>query len=120
MRKKILITLLITMLLLITIYNKNYALNFDPESFHPDATTQASGADRILNIGNLIIGVLSTVGTIASVAVLAILGIKYMLGSAEEKADYKTSMKPYLIGAILVFGITNILSIIVEIVTNVI
>ena len=31
-----------------------------------------------------------------------------MIGSAEEKADYKKTMMPYIIGAVLRFGATTI------------
>ena len=37
-----------------------------------------------------------------------------MVGSVEEKAEYKESMKPYLIGAVLVFTGTLIPQIIYE------
>ena len=36
-----------------------------------------------------ILGVIQTVGTIISVIVLMIIGIKYMLGSVEERSEYK-------------------------------
>ena len=39
-----------------------------------------------------------------------ILGIKYMLGSLEERASYKRSMLPYIVGAVLLFGGVNITS----------
>ena len=39
--------------------------------------------------------------------------MKYMAGGVEERAEYKKTMLPYVIGAILLFGITNILGIIV-------
>ena len=58
--------------------------------------------------GNTVLGLIQTVGTFVAVAVLMILGIKYMLGSIEERASYKKSMLPYLIGAILLFGAVNI------------
>ena len=37
-----------------------------------------------------------------------VLGIKYMMGSAEEKAEYKKTMIPYVVGAILIFAATTI------------
>ena len=37
-------------------------------------------------------------------------GIKYMMGSAEEKAEYKKVMLPYIIGAVLIFAGVNIAS----------
>ena len=49
---------------------------------------------------------------------LMILAIKYMLGSVEEKAQYKKTMFPYVIGCVLIFGITNILAIIIDMVSK--
>ena len=46
-----------------------------------------------------------------AILMLAILGIKYMLGSIEEKAEYKKDLIPYFIGAGLLFGITTIVKI---------
>ena len=94
--------------------------SFNPDAWAPDSTTDVSGASRLLDIGNTVVGFLRTVGSIVSVAVLAILGLKYMMGSVEDKAEYKQTMKPYLIGAVLVFGITNILAIVVNIATSLI
>ena len=81
----------------------------NPNSYNPG---ELSNAGTIINFGNSIIGIVQFVGTFASVIVLIILGIKYMLGSVEEKAEYKKTMWPYLIGAILVFATTTILSVI--------
>lgn len=63
-----------------------------------------SGTTQITSVGQSIVGILQTVGIILSVVVLIILGIKYMMGSAEEKADYKKSMIPYVVGAALIFA----------------
>lgn len=64
---------------------------------------------------NTIIGAVVTVGIVASVITLLILGIKYMIGSTEEKAEYKKSMIPYLVGAVLLFATSAIVSIIATI-----
>lgn len=89
-----------------------------PNTYKPESQTDASGAGRLEDLGNIIIGFLQIIGSILSVAVLAVIGIKYMLGSAEEKAEYKKSMAPYVIGAIMVFAITNVLKIIAGISGN--
>lgn len=60
-------------------------------------------SNDIMDLGNKIIGILQTVGIVLSVVILIILGIKYMMGSAEEKAEYKKTMIPYLIGAAFCF-----------------
>ena len=59
-------------------------------------------------IGGRIIGMIQAIGNIISIAVLVVLGIKYMMGSAEEKAEYKKTLIPYLVGAILIFAASNI------------
>lgn len=74
-----------------------------------DASTDTSG---IQNIGNQIVTIVSTIGSIVSVIVLVVLGIKYMMGSAEEKAEYKRTLLPYVIGAGLVFAASAIAGII--------
>ena len=60
--------------------------------------------DSISTIGNNVVKILQTVGVVLSVVILIVLGIKYMMGSAEEKAEYKKSMMPYVIGAALIFA----------------
>ena len=60
--------------------------------------------DGINNVGKNIVSIITTIGIIVAVIVLLILGIKYMMGSASEKAEYKKTMIPYLIGAVLIFG----------------
>lgn len=55
-----------------------------------------------------IAGVIASIGSIISIICLVIIGIKYMLGSVEERAEYKKTMMPYLIGAILIFASVTI------------
>ena len=65
---------------------------------------------EIKDLGKQIIGILQTVGVVLSVVILVILGIKYMMGSAEEKADYKKTLIPYVVGAVFIFLAPNIAS----------
>lgn len=75
----------------------------------PDSLTATySGTTGITTLGGKIMGILQTVGVVVAVVVLMVLGIKYMMGSAEEKAEYKKTMMPYIIGALLIFGATTI------------
>lgn len=66
----------------------------------------------VKDIGGQIVGIIQITGTIVSVATLMIIGIKYVLGSAEERATYKKSLLPYFIGAVLIFGAVNLTQII--------
>lgn len=61
------------------------------------------GSDKLVSKANIIVSSIRVIGVILSVVILIIIGIKYMLGSVEEKAEYKNTLLPYLIGAFLVF-----------------
>ena len=60
--------------------------------------------DTYVNVGNSVIGIIQVVGIIISVVCLMVLGIKYMMGSAEEKAEYKKTFIPYIVGAVVLFA----------------
>lgn len=85
----------------------------NPDTYKPNTSSVENG-DKLKNIGNDIIGFLQLIGTILSVLVLAVIGIKYMVGSVNERAEYKKAMLPYIIGAIMVFAITNLVGIIAK------
>lgn len=89
----------------------------DPNSFKPGPIQEAD-ANIITERANSIVGVLVTVGVVIAAVTLTILGIKYMMGSVEERAEYKKSMIPYLIGSILLFATSTIVGIIANIVEN--
>lgn len=94
---------------------ERFYIDFKTDDYKPDSTTATTGTTKIATKGNSIVKVLRVIGTSISVIVLMCIGIKYVVGSVEEKAEYKKTMMPYVIGCFLVFGITNILAIIVDI-----
>lgn len=63
-------------------------------------------------VGNQILGLIQAVGSMISVGVLMILGIKYMIGSTEQRASYKRSMLPAVIGIVLIFMALQVTTII--------
>lgn len=58
----------------------------------------------IQNLSNTIYNILLIVGIIIAVIVGAIIGIKFMVGSVEEKANIKEILVPYIVGCVVVFG----------------
>ena len=101
------------MLMLIFVFNTN-AMAMDPGSIAEGLTgTQSPAQENVTTIGNQIIGIITTIGVVVAVIVLLVLGIKYMMGSASEKAEYKKTMIPYLVGAILIFGASAITKVVV-------
>jgi type IV secretory pathway VirB2 component (pilin) len=69
-----------------------------------DVTPSNPTDTSIETVGQKVIGIIQVIGIIISVAALMILGIKYMMGSAEEKAEYKKTFIPYIIGAVILFA----------------
>ena len=63
--------------------------------------------------------ILFTIGTILTVIIGVILGISFIMASAEEKAQIKEKMIPYVVGCIVIFGAFGIWSLVVQIVSNI-
>lgn len=89
----------------------------DPGAYEPSANP-VSNNTKFIERGNLVIGVIQLLGTAISVITLMTLGIRYMLGGIQEKALYKETMGPYLIGAVMVFAIPNIIAILYDFITG--
>ena len=66
----------------------------------------------------MILGFINLIGIAISVIVLALIGIKYMLGSVEEKAEYKKTILMYCLGAAIVFTGSTLPNIIYKLVTG--
>lgn len=113
--KKMLIILINLILLMFLISSTVFGTLID--EFHNSIDT--SGSDDLKTEGGQIIGIIQVIGTIVSIAMLSVIGIKYMLGSADQKAEYRKSMLPYFIGAILIFGFSNITQIIYKWASNI-
>jgi len=113
---KMMIILIFSMMAIMVNASLVYASGevIDPDDYKPDSQIAAQNADELKRIGNIIIGSVRVVGSIASIIVLIVLGIKYMMGGIEEKAQFKKTMGPYIVGAVMVFAIVNILGIVVE------
>ncbi len=106
-------TLLVVMMVCISISS------FAIEPGNIKAKDNVNGTTEITNVGQSVVGILQTVGIVLSVVILIILGIKYMMGSAEEKADYKKSMLPYVVGAGIIFAASALAQVIYQFFTGI-
>lgn len=59
-----------------------------------------------------VLEITAIIASAISIIVIIVLGIKYMVGSVEEKAEYKKTLLPYIIGAVFVFGATTVASVV--------
>lgn len=65
---------------------------------------------KFVSTAGKIIVLLRNFSIIAGVILIIVLGVKYMMGSVEQKSDYQKSFVPLVIGIILVIGATSIAS----------
>lgn len=103
MNKKIILMFIFLLMLLIA---NNYVYAIAPNDINPNY----NNTEDLKNTGAGVIQVFGIIGSAISIIAIIALGIKYMLGSLEEKAEYKKTLLPYFIGACFVFGATTIAS----------
>ena len=117
--------ILLIIIILFTIFNcignnvyaelKNPVDN--PDYYKPEKNEESDNT-KFINIGNTVLGIIRAIGTFVSVITLITLGIRYMLGSTQDKALYKETMVPYIIGAVMLFIIPNIIGIMYDLITQ--
>ncbi len=101
MKKMTKIASIVLVVLMLAMISTNVFAVMDPGTLQG---TPGENTGKLTDFGKQIIGILQVIGSILCVVVLVIIGIKYIMGSAEEKAEYKKTMIPYIIGAVLVFA----------------
>lgn len=103
-------------IILVTIFAVTFITFESNAAVNPSTLTGTTvTTTAIQNLGNQAITIVSTIGSVAAVIVLIVLGLKYMMGSTEEKAEYKKTLMPYVIGAILVFAASAIAGVVFSI-----
>lgn len=117
--KKIALALIILIATIMFVLIPTFAnATINPNDYKP-SDPSSGDVYTVTKIVNPIIGTIKTVGVVVAVVCIILLGVKYMAGSVNEKAEFKKSMIPYLIGAVLSVSITQILGVIIEVITNV-
>lgn len=104
----IITTIIFIMILFIPTQNALAAAKVDTSGISVSTSKQSEFDDA----GKVILGAIQGAGIGISVIVLIVIGIKFMVGSVEEKAEYKESMKPYIIGVVFLALCTTIPNII--------
>lgn len=116
MSKVLSIMLMVMMLVMITTNVFAVPDDITPKTIDGTSDVNVGG---ITSIGNDIVKIITTGGIVVSVIILVVLGIKYMMGSAEEKAEYKKTLMPYVIGAALVFAASSIATVVFNFATSI-
>ena len=111
--KKIRLLVIIIMLLLIVFPLTINATQINPDDYKSSGPN-SQDVKGMYQFGGSVAGVIHIVGTIVAIGSLMIIGIRYMVASADEKAEYRERMVPYIIGAVLLFGASTIVRVIYE------
>lgn len=106
---KLTIIMFLTIIMMMSVYNICFAGSGKIET--SGVTIQYSDNEFQL-ISESILGFVQILGSAVAVIMIVVIGIRYMLGSVEEKAEKKQTFIYYLIGAVLIFITVNIVSIV--------
>lgn len=109
---RIISTILLTIMLVTSIAGVVFAAPDIDKTIGDIDGAKAGDTTKVTTIGGKIINIIQVVGIVAAIAVVLIIGIKYMTGSVEQKAEYKKVMIPYIIGAVLLVAGTSIVKVI--------
>lgn len=66
-------------------------------------------------MSNTIYSILLAIGIVIAVIVGLLLGMKFITGGIEEKAEVKAMLVPYIVGCVVLFGAFTIWKIVVDI-----
>ena len=83
---------------------------FNPDDYKPDEIKDDTG--DLTNITGKVLTYIRFVGVTLATIILTIIGLKYIFGSAEEKASYKENILLYVAGCILLMASTIIPSLV--------
>lgn len=73
---------------------------------------------KVTSIAGNVLGIVRNIGVAVAIIALTIIGVKYMIGSVEQKAEYKKSMIPFVIGVIILASSTTLVKTIYDITTS--
>ena len=115
---KVISTLLLTIMLVASIAGTVLAV--DPNTVLNGLNGNGNvQTNDLTKVANNIVTIIQVVGIVIAVIVLLVIGIKYMMGSASEKAEYKKTMIPYIVGAVLIFAGTSLVKVIYSLASSV-
>ena len=77
------------------------------DKYKPNVLT-TDDAQLVTDKVGIVLGAIRNISVVVSVIALMIIGLKYIFGSVEEKANYKATWVPYVIGFVLAIAGTTL------------
>lgn len=103
--KQIKIVLIVLLMVLSLFANTSFAMSI--EELGPIYTKETT---KVQDFGQELFGIIKNIAIISAVVVLAFIGLKFMFGSLEQRAEYKKSLVPLAIGVFVTLSATTITS----------
>jgi len=76
---------------------------------------KAGDYSGLQNMATSVISLIQVASVILAVILIAVFGFKFIMGSANEKADYQKSFIPLIVGLVVVFAATSIAKLIMTV-----
>ena len=111
------VTLFMVIAMMSSVVNAASGVNLTPNQI--TANIDSNSQTQITSVGGKIVGIIQVIGIVIAVVVIMVVGIKYMMGSVEEKAEYKKTMMPYIIGAVLIFEGSTLANVVYQFATGI-
>lgn len=119
MKNKKVLSLVTIILLVVMILIPTFVMASGPlenlDAYEPSGTIGTKAAQKAGNILNVI----TVIGIVVGVITLIVIGIKYMVGTVQEKAEYKKTMFSYIIGLVLLISVCSFVQIIYNLTTDI-
>lgn len=80
-------------------------------SIEANAENGGTAGEKVSSLMGAIINIMSTIGAGVAIIMLIVIGIQYVSKGAEGKAEAKKDLTGYVVGAVILFGVSGILKI---------
>ena len=118
--KKIMMYVIPVLLVMVVMFTANTIFASSPVTPNlPSSVTGGNASETITNTAGSIWNTVLILFQILAIAAIIIAGIRYMFASADSKADIKKQLVPLVAGAVLVFGATTIIQVIINVTNDV-
>ena len=113
-KMKLISMVVVIMIMIFTLLSVVYEVkaDFNPADIINNVGREANTANvetaSLNSKAGKILAYIRNIAVIAGVIIITILGVKYMTGSLEEKAEYKKSFIPLIVGIIVIMAATAI------------
>ena len=106
---KIIILIFVLLMIGMIISNNSFAWDIKGDIDAYETADAGNAGKRITGLVGAIIDIASTVGAGIAIIMLIVIGIKYVSAEPGEKASAKKDITAYVIGAVILFGVSGIL-----------